>query len=235
MITSYNILIFYLYNILIISDDYKTFREAAFFELENLLRSEIKIESKREALDIMYQPHDNEIYGNDDDNFFLYYDDKSGFLFPITLVGSCSSQLNEMSNNNNNSSNGKSNDNKSNNNMYNNNNTNRKKINDNKIDVNDKNFNIYKNNNNNNHNANNSANKFSTHTAVDLFGKVIPSKSHDIFNRKVSANAVLNIQGFDQITKSEVKKRDDDKIKEKEKGLNYQDQLRVHPLATICG
>ena len=195
----------------------------------------------------MYQPHENEIYGNDDDNFFLYYDDKSGFLFPITLLGSCSSQLNEMSNNNdtnnntninkNNNNNNNNNNNKSNSNN-NNNNTNSTKVNNDKIDVYEKNINIFNNintSNNNNNNNNNANNKCNTHTAVDLFGKVIPSKSHDIFNRKASANAVLNIQGFDQITKSEVRKRDDDKIKEKEKDLNYQDQLRVHPLATICG
>lgn len=190
----------------------------------------------------MYQPHENEIYGNDDDNFFLYYDDKSGFLFPITLLGSCASQLNEMSNNNDtnkntninkNKNNNNNNDNNNNNKSNINNNTNSTKINNDKIDVHDKNLNIF--NNNINTNNNNNANKFNTHTAVDLFGKVIPTKSHDIFNRKASANAVLNIQGFDQITKSEVKKRDDDKIKEKEKDLNYQDQLRVHPLATICG
>jgi hypothetical protein len=193
----------------------------------------------------MYQPHENEIYGNDDDNFFLYYDDKSGFLFPITLLGSCSSQLNEMSNDNdtdnntniNKNKNNKSNNNNNNSKSNNNNDTNSTKINNDKIDVYDKNIIIFNNINNttNNNNDNNNANKFSSHTAVDLFGKVIPSKSHDIFNRKSSANAVLNIQGFDQITKSEVKKRDDDKIKEKEKDLNYQDQLRVHPLATICG
>ena len=88
------------YDILLLNlDDYKMFREAAFFELENLMRSEIKIDSKREALDIMYQPHENEIYGADDDNFFLYFDDKSGYLFPITLVGSTTNSNNNSSSN----------------------------------------------------------------------------------------------------------------------------------------
>lgn len=38
---------------------------------------QMKISSKREALDIMYQPRENEIYGEDDENFFLYLDSKS--------------------------------------------------------------------------------------------------------------------------------------------------------------
>lgn len=189
------------------------FREAAFFELEHLMRSEIKIDSKREALDIMYQPHDNEIYGDDDDNFFLYFDDKSGFLFPVTLVAS-------NTNSNNNSSS--------------NLNLECEKLNACKTNENNKNLHIHNKHKKSDSNDNN-ANNGNTHESIDLFGKVIPPKAQDIFKRKACVTAVLNIQGFDQISKSEIKKRDDDKIKEKEKDLTYQDQLRVHPLATICG
>lgn len=221
------------YDILLLNlDDYKMFREAAFFELENLMRSEIKIDSKREALDIMYQPHENEIYGDDDDNFFLYFDDKSGYLFPITLVGSTTNSNNNSSSNLNlqceklnasiiNNLNGSDT-----NNIHN-----KDKIDN--INIDSKSNNI--NNDINNYNLN-SNKKNKIHESIDLFGKIIPPKGQDIFKRKTSAAAVvLNIQGFDQISKSEVKKRDDDKIKEKEKDLSYQDQLRVHPLATICG
>ena len=223
------------YDILLLNlDDYKMFREAAFFELENLMRSEIKIDSKREALDIMYQPHENEIYGADDDNFFLYFDDKSGYLFPITLV--CST----TNSNNNSSSNLNLQCEKLNASIMNNLNGintnsihNKNKINNINIDNNNNNNNI--NNNINNYNLN-SNKKNNIHESIDLFGKIIPPKGQDLFKRKTCAtNVVLNIQGFDQISKSEVKKRDDDKIKEKEKDLSYQDQLRVHPLATICG
>lgn len=221
------------YDILLLNlDDYKMFREAAFFELENLMRSEIKIDSKREALDIMYQPHENEIYGDDDDNYFLYLDDKSGYLFPITLVGSTTNSNNNSSSNLNlqceklnasiiNNLNGSDT-----NNIHN-----KDKIDN--INIDSKSNNI--NNDINNYNLN-SNKKNKIHESIDLFGKIIPPKGQDIFKRKTSAAAVvLNIQGFDQISKSEVKKRDDDKIKEKEKDLSYQDQLRVHPLATICG
>ena len=221
------------YDILLLNlDDYKMFREAAFFELENLMRSEIKIDSKREALDIMYQPHENEIYGDYDDNFFLYFDDKSGYLFPITLVGSTTNSNNNSSSNLNlqceklnasiiNNLNGSDT-----NNIHN-----KDKIDN--INIDSKSNNI--NNDINNYNLN-SNKKNKIHESIDLFGKIIPPKGQDIFKRKTSAAAVvLNIQGFDQISKSEVKKRDDDKIKEKEKDLSYQDQLRVHPLATICG
>ena len=223
------------YDILLLNlDDYKMFREAAFFELENLMRSEIKIDSKREALDIMYQPHENEIYGDDDDNFFLYFDDKSGYLFPITLACSTTNSNNNSSSNLNLQCEKLNASIMSNLNGINTNNIhNKNKINDINID-----------NNNNNNNINNKINNFNlnsnkknnVHESIDLFGKIIPPKGQDIFKRKTCAtNVVLNIQGFDQISKSEVKKRDDDKIKEKEKDLSHQYQLRVHPLATICG
>jgi hypothetical protein len=145
------------------------FREAAFVELEFLKNSELNIQSTSEALDILYQPHE-EIFTEDDDNFFLYLDDKNHSFFSIR---SSTPDIPVT------------------------------KTND---------------------------------DTIDLFGKSKLQKSENIFEKKIHINPVaLNIQGFRQISKSEVKKRDDDKTKEKEKEISCEERIRVHPLATLCG
>ena len=49
---------------------------------------QMKIGSKKEALDLMYQPRENEIYGEDDENFFLYLDSKSASSYSETTPAS---------------------------------------------------------------------------------------------------------------------------------------------------
>lgn len=162
------------YSFLIVycTDDYKVFREAAFVELEFLKNSELNVQSTSEALDILYQPHE-EIFSEDDDNFFLYLDDKNPSFFSTRSVTP----------------------------------------------------EILMARTNKNHDDN-----------IDLFGKSKLQKSENIFEKKITVNPVaLNIQGFRQISKSEVKKRDDDKTKEKEKEISFEERIRVHPLATLCG
>ena len=73
---------FFLFPLFHLTDDYKVFREAAFVELEFLKNSELNIQSTSEALEILYQPHE-EIFSEDDDNFFLFLDDKNQSFFSM--------------------------------------------------------------------------------------------------------------------------------------------------------
>lgn len=137
------------------------------------------MQSTSEALEILYQPHE-EIYSEDDDNFFVYLDDKSHSFFSMRSVTPEITTMTKTKNND---------------------------------------------------------------DTTDLFGKSKLQKSDNIFEKKINLNnnninnnpVALNIQGFRQISKSEVKKRDDDKTKEKEKEISFEERIRVHPLATLCG
>ena len=135
----------------------------------------MKISSKREALDIMYQPREDEIYGEDDENFFLYLDSKSDSSFSEKASSSSDLPVSDH------------------------------------------------------------VNCGRDCGTIDLFGKSKSIKTDDIFESKNKLTvAVLNIHGLSQISKSEEKKRDEDKTKEKEKEIGIEENIRVHPLATIC-
>ena len=240
-------------------DDFKKFREAAFEELEFIMNSEMKLNSTREALDIMYQPHDD-LFGesDDDDNFFLYLDDKEASFYSIQSTSYSNSNIN-MNNNNDNENCQNYNDNyyevidsiQSKNNDYNisfcplkkknvhNNNSTVCKS----ADVKDFSHTNSITNENRNKNKNHSY-------KTDLFGMKNSVENEIIFDRtrtvqnptSVSVCTSLNIPGINQIAKSDEKKRDDEKCKgkEKEKDMLPYDTTaltataHIHPLAYIC-
>ena len=232
------------------------FREAAFEELEFVMNSEMKLNSTREALDIMYQPRDS-LYGDgvDDDNFFLYLEDKSMSFCSIQSTSYSNSNINVNNNNdnincqnyNNNYYEAIDNINSINNNYHNDCNINYSSP-ENKSHSNNQSKNNGM-NKNDGYNETKYKNDKNNNEKTDLFGVKKTIKNDEIFDfskathnpniLSVSVTTSLNIQGINQIAKFDEKKRDDDKSKGKDKDLiNYDTALgsstHVHPLAYIC-
>ena len=228
------------------------FREAAFEELEFIMNSEMKLNSTREALDIMYQPHDDLFgEGEDDENFFFYLDDKEASFCSIQSTSYFNSNIN-VNNNNDNENCQNYND-----NYYEVIDSIHGKNNDccpfkkkNVCNINSKLHNLASIQDFSQTNIPTNKNRNKNHNnKTDLFGMKNSIENEKIFDRtrtdqnsnSISVCTSLNLQGINQIAKSDEKKRDDEKCKGKEKDILPYDNTAVltatahiHPLAYIC-